>query len=119
MIEEYNENIDDSLLTVIAVPNKFLTIYEEDDELCFNSHPVKTNNFTQYMKEVKTKLIDKCIQLSHKLTKTFLFQNMESYTQAEAQSLKTIYFSLTNKKFLNAEQCSILSTILKNGLKIF
>lgn len=37
--------------------NRFLTIYEEDDELCFNSHPVKLNNYTLYMKEVKTKLL--------------------------------------------------------------
>lgn len=49
-IENYDENIDSSLLTVITIPNKFLTIYEEDDELCFNSHPVKTTNFTHYMK---------------------------------------------------------------------
>ena len=61
-VESYDDKIDDSLLTVITIPNKFLTIYEEEDELCFNSHPVKTTNFTHYMKEVKTKLIEKTMQ---------------------------------------------------------
>ena len=37
--------------------NKFITIYEEEDELCFNSHPVKLSNFPLYLKEVKTKLL--------------------------------------------------------------
>lgn len=118
-IENYDEKIDDSLLTVITIPNKFLTIYEEDDELCFNSHPVKQKNFTHYMREVKTKLIEKTINLTHKLTKAFLAQNIESYTAQQIQSLKTIYFGLSNKKALTQEQCAILSTILKNGLKIF
>lgn len=108
------------MLTVIAVPTKFLTIYEEDDELCFNSHPVKTSNFTHYMRDVKTKLIEKCILLSHRLTKTFLTHNIESYTQQEINSLRAIYFVLSNKtKPLTQEQCSILSAILKHGLKIF
>lgn len=37
----------------------------------------------------------------------------------EIASLKTIYFILSNKRALTADQCRILSTILKNGLKIF
>ena len=101
------------------MPNNFLTIYEENDELCFNNHPVKICNYTLYMKEVKTKLIERCIALSHRLTKAFLSQNIESYTQSEISSLKAIYFTLSNKKALTPDQCNILSTILKNGLKIF
>ena len=34
-------------------------------------------------------------------------------------SLKAIYFVLSNKKALTQDQCKVLSTILKNGLKIF
>lgn len=75
-IERQADEIDNSLLTVSVVQNKFITIYEEEDELCFNSHPVKLNNYTLYMKEVKTKLLEKCITLAHKITKTFLSQNI-------------------------------------------
>lgn len=71
------------------------------------------------MREIKIKLIERCITLSHRLTKTFLVQNLENYSQSEIQSLKTIYFSISAKKSLTQEQCSILSSILKNGLKIF
>lgn len=87
--------------------------------MCFNSHPVKINNYTLYMKEVKTKLLEKCITLAHKITKTFLSQNIEMYSGVEVASLKAIYFILSNKKALTQDQCKILSTILKNGLKIF
>jgi hypothetical protein len=52
------------------------------------------------MKEVKTKLIEKTIHLCHRLVKTFLTQNVESYTQQEIQALKTIYFVVPNKKAL-------------------
>lgn len=72
-----------------------------------------------YMKEVKTKLLEKCITLAHKITKTFLSQNIEMYNPMEIASLKTIYFILSNKRALTAEQCRILSTILRNGLRIF
>ena len=71
------------------------------------------------MKEVKTKLLEKCITLAHKITKTFLSQNIEVYNQMEMSSLKAIYFIISIKRALNAEQCRVLSTILKNGLKIF
>jgi len=71
------------------------------------------------MKEVKTKLLEKCITLAHKITKTFLSQNLDVYNPMEIASLKTIYFILSNKRALTADQCRILSTILKNGLKIF
>ena len=118
-IEGQREDIDNSLLTVSVVQNKFITIYEEEDELCFNSHPVKLNNYTLYMKEVKTKLLEKCITLAHKITKTFLSQNIEMYNSVEMSSLKAIYFVLSNKKALTHDQCRVLSTILRNGLKIF
>lgn len=72
-----------------------------------------------YMREVKTKLLEKCITLAHKITKIFLSQNIEVYNAMEIASLKTIYFILSNKRALTADQCRILSTILKNGLKIF
>lgn len=72
-----------------------------------------------YMKEVKTKLLEKCITLAHKITKTFLSQNIEMYNPMEIASLKTIYFILSNKRALTGEQCKILSTILRNGLRIF
>jgi hypothetical protein len=71
------------------------------------------------MKEVKTKLLEKCITLAHKITKTFLSQNIEMYNSVDVSSLKAIYFVLSNKKALTHDQCRILSTILKNGLKIF
>ncbi len=99
--------------------NRFLTIYEEDDELCFNSHPVKLSNYTLYMKEVKTKLLEKCIILANKITKTFLTQNPDTYSPVEMQSLKSIYYVVSNKRNLTSDQCKILSCILKNGLKIF
>ncbi len=41
------------------------------------------------------------------------------YSGVEVASLKAIYFILSNKKALTQDQCKILSTILKNGLKIF
>jgi hypothetical protein len=71
------------------------------------------------MKEVKTKLLEKCITLSSKITRTFLIQNLEQYSQMEHNSLKSIYYVVTSKKSLTSDQCKILSTILKNGLKIF
>ena len=71
------------------------------------------------MKEVKTKLLEKCITLSSKITKTFLIQNLDQYTQMEYNSLKSIYYVVASKKSLTSDQCKILSTILKNGLKIF
>lgn len=90
------------MLTVSVVQNKFITIYEEEDELCFNSHPVRLSNYTMYMREVKTKLLEKCITLAHKITKTFLSQNLEVYNPMEIASLKTIYFILSNKRALTA-----------------
>lgn len=77
------------------------------------------SNYTMYMREVKTKLLEKCITLAHKITKTFLSQNLELYNPVEIASLKTIYFILSNKRALTSEQCRILSTILRNGLRIF
>lgn len=76
-------------------------------------------NYTFYMKEVKTKLLEKFIALSQKITKIFLNHNLESYNTAEINMLKAIYFNISNKKSLKPDQCSILANILKNGLRIF
>lgn len=71
------------------------------------------------MKEVKTKLIEKCINLSNKITKAFIIHNPETYSHAELQALKSIYYVVQGKKSLTSDQCKILSCILKNGLRIF
>jgi len=41
------------------------------------------------------------------------------YTQFDINSLKTIYFILSNKRALTSDQCKVLASILKNGLRIF
>ena len=41
------------------------------------------------------------------------------YNNVEISALKSIYFVLSNKKALVQDQCKVLSTILRNGLKIF
>lgn len=46
-------------------------------------------------------------------------QNLESYSPMELAGLKQIYYVVQAKRNLTADQCKILSLILKNGLKIF
>ena len=71
------------------------------------------------MKEIKTKLLERFINLSQKITKIFLNLNIEAYSPQEINNLKAIYYSVSSKKSLKGEQCAILSKILKHGLRIF
>lgn len=94
-------------------------IYEEEEELCFNSHPIKLSNYYNYMKDAKMKVVDKCITVANKLVEIFIHQNLEQHSQADAALIKSVFFYTHTKKKLTEEQCDIMSKLLQNGLKVF
>jgi hypothetical protein len=118
-VEEASSQIDASLLTLPAVQNKFLMIYEEEEELSFNSHPIKISNYYNYMKDAKVKVVDKCIVVATKVVEIFINQNTQQHGPNDQALIKSVYFYSPSKKMLTEEQCTIMATLLRNGLKVF
>jgi predicted nucleic-acid-binding protein len=71
------------------------------------------------MKDAKVKVVDKCITVANKVVEIFINQNSYQHSPSESILIKTVYYYTPNKKILSEEQCSIMSTLLKNGLKVF
>jgi predicted nucleic-acid-binding protein len=71
------------------------------------------------MKDAKVKVVDKCIIVATKVVEILINQNSYQHNPSESLLIKTVYYYSHNKKILTEEQCSIMSTLLKNGLKVF
>ena len=89
--------------------------------MALNSHPIKPNNYYSYMKDVKNKILEKCISLCHRITDIFINQNLSQHNQTQMNLLKSVYYysPLHPKKVLDENQCQILGQLLYNGLKVF
>lgn len=120
-VERNPEHIDASLLTLNSPQNKFLSIFEEEEELTLNSCPIKPNNAYNYIKDVKNKILEKCIGLCHRITEIFISQNLNQHSPIQMNLLKSVYYfsPIQPKKVLTSEQCTILGNLLLNGLKVF
>lgn len=71
------------------------------------------------MKDAKVKVIDKCIVVATKVVEIFINQNTQQHGANDHALMKSVYFYNLNKKVLTEEQCTIMATLLRNGLMVF
>lgn len=71
------------------------------------------------MKDAKIKVVDKCITVANKIVEIFINQNTLQHSQSESTLIRSVYYYTPVKRTLSEEQCTIMSRLLRNGLKVF
>lgn len=59
--------------------------------------------------------------MCHRITEIFISQNLNQHSSIQMNLLKSVYYysPIQPKKVLTAEQCTILGSLLLNGLRVF